>query len=238
MQIKWGSQAVRWFESASEYTGYNQNLAQILKKYIPEGETLCDLGCGAALTDFALADYCSAITCVDRSPEVIEHVRRRAAAQGVQNLEARCFDASKLTGSWDNVMALFFGGSRIDPRYFRLAQKRFVFVTHAQSKGGFGPEGHQVIKCSDIATAKEYLESIGVKYEQEAFALEYGQPLEDLEDARAFVRAYTRPMSEEELERYLAEKLEKTGNEKWPYYLPKRKEFGVFVIRRDENAQL
>ena len=76
-----------------------------------------------------------------------------------------------------------------------------------------------------------------MKYVHEALALEYGQPFVALEDARTFVRAYTRPMSDEILEAYLAEKLEKTGDEKWPYYLPNQKEFGLFVIGRDENEK-
>lgn len=89
-----------------------------------------------------------------------------------------------------------------------------------------------------MAATKAYLDAKGVKYAHEALALEYGQPFADREDARAFVRAYTRPMSEELLEAYLEEKLEKTGDEKWPYYLPNWKEFGLFVIGRDENEKL
>ena len=238
MRIKWNNQTVRWFQNAVEYTGYNEKLAQILKKYIPEGETLCDLGCGAGLVDFALADHCSAITCVDIAPGAVEHVRCEAAAQGMENIRALCMDASELKGSWDTVMAIFFGGSRICADYFHLAGKRFILITNAQRKGKFGPEGYQAIKCSDIATTKACLDAMGVRYVHEACALEYGQPFADMEDARAFVRAYARPMSDETLEAYLAEKLEKTGEEKWPYYLPNRKEFGLFVIGRDENENL
>ncbi|MCI7472475.1 MAG: class I SAM-dependent methyltransferase [Clostridiales bacterium] len=238
MRIKWNNQTVRWFEDAAEYTGYNKKLAQILKKYIPEGETLCDLGCGAGLVDLALADHCSAITCVDIAPGAVEHVRRKASTQGIENIHTLCMDAAELTGSWDNVMAIFFGGSQIYDDYFHLAGKRFVLITNAQCKGNFGPEGHQTIKCFNIATTKAYLDSIGVKYVHEALVLEYGQPLTDIEDARTFVRTYTRPMSDEMLEAYLEEKLEKTGDEKWPYYLPNRKEFGLFIIERDENEKL
>lgn len=111
MHIQWNRQTVRWFENAAEYTGYPKKLAQLLKKYIPEGETLCDLGCGAGLVDFALADHCSAITCVDISPDAVEHVRRKTAARGLENVSALCMDASELTGSWDTVMAIFFGGN-------------------------------------------------------------------------------------------------------------------------------
>lgn len=238
MHIQWNDQTVRWFEDAAEYTGYSEKLAKILKKYIPTGETLCDLGCGAGLVDFALADHCAAITCVDISPDAVAHVRGKAAAKGIENMHALCRDASELTGAWDTVMAIFFGASRFWDDYFHLAEKRFILITHARRKGNFGPEGHQAVKCSDIATTKAYLASRGVKYVHETLALEYGQPFVDMEDARAFVRAYTRPMGDDVLEAYLEAQLVKTGNDTWPYYLPNRKEFGLFVIRRDENENL
>ena len=237
MHIKWNNQTVRWFEDASEYTGYGRKMAQILKEYIPQGDTLCDLGCGAGLVDFALADHCSSITCVDISPDAVEHVRHKALVNGIKNMHALCMDASELTGSWDTVMAIFFGRGQIHEKYLRLAGKRFVLITHAHRKGNFGPEGHQTLKCSDIATTKDYLDSMGLKYEHKVLTLEYGQPFLDLEDARAFVRSYTRPMKEETLEAYLEENLEKTGEEKWPYYLPNMKDFGLFIIRRDENEK-
>ena len=47
MHIKWNDQSRKWFENASEYTGYNKLLAEKLKKYIPCGGSLCDIGCGA-----------------------------------------------------------------------------------------------------------------------------------------------------------------------------------------------
>lgn len=237
MHIKWNDQSRKWFENASEYTGYNKLLAEKLKKYIPCGGSLCDIGCGAGLFDYEMAEHCSSITCVDISPEAIAQVKDGAAARGIGNISALCADAATLDGTWDTVTALFFGGSQFFEKYFPLARERLIILTHAERKGKFGPEGHQVMKCSDIASTKEYLEGLGLKYTHEYAALEYGQPLSDMDEARAFVRAYSRPMSDETLEAYLAEKLEKTGNAKWPYYLPNLKEFGIFVIRRDENEK-
>ncbi len=237
MHIKWSEQSYKWFENASEYTGYNRNLAEILKKYIPSGESLCDIGCGAALVDFELADYCSKINCVDKSSEAIDRVRMGINSRRIGNMSAVCTDARQLEGQWDNVIALFFGGSQFVENYMPLAKKQLIITTHATRKGKFGPEGHQVVKCSDIPSTIEYLDSIGVKYIHEKLALEYGQPLHSMDEARAFARAYSRPMSDEALEVYLAESLEKTGNEQYPYYLPNLKEFGLFVIRRDENEK-
>lgn len=233
MAIKWNDQTCRWFEAASEYTGYNRLLAEILKKYIPQGESLCDLGCGAGFIDLELADHCSSITCIDLAPDAVDCVRRGAKRRGIQNIRALCADASTLQSPHDTVTAFFFGDSRFYEHYFHLAKKRFIVAAHGRRVGNFGPDGYQLIKRSDIESTRAYLDQLGVSYQYEAVSLEYGQPFPDLDDARAFIRAYSRPMSDELLARYLAENLKETNMEQWPYYLPNLKKFGLFIIERN-----
>ena len=55
MKIVWNEQSVQWFRRASDYTGYSRNLAKLLLEDLPQGGTLCDMGCGSALVDFELA---------------------------------------------------------------------------------------------------------------------------------------------------------------------------------------
>ena len=69
-------------------------------------------------------------------------------------------------------------------------------------------------------------------------ALEYGQPLTDLDEAKAFVHAYAAPMGEAELDAYLRTALRKTGRDDFPYYLPNERTLGIFVIRRSENEEI
>lgn len=238
MFIQWNEQTCIWFEAASEYTGYHRRLAEILKKYIPKGESLCDLGCGSGLIDLEMASHCSNITCVDIAPDATDCVRRGAQRRGIRNISALCADASNYLIPHDTVTTFFFGDRQFYEKFFPLAKKRLIVAVHGQRKGKFGPDGYQAVKCSDVDSTRAYWERLGVVYEYESISLEYGQPLADLDDARAFVRAYTRPMDDELLECYLAENLETIESEKWPYYLPNRKEFGLFVIRRDENEKL
>lgn len=68
-----------------------------------------------------------------------------------------------------------------------------------------------------------------------SYSLEYGQPFRDRRDARAFLNAYTSGMTEEALEQHLSSVLVSTNDPEFPYYLPKKKEFGIFLIRREEN---
>lgn len=237
MLIVWNEQSIRWFRNASEYTGYNQKLAQILLEHIPSRATLCDMGCGAALIDFELARFVEQVTCIDISPVVIDAVQQQAREQGVANLTARCMDASQAQGEWETVTALFHGGGDVVEKYLPLAKDQLILATHGSLVGGFGPKGRQAVKCFDTGGVQAYLDGLGVKYHLQMEQLEFGQPFTDLDDARRFVKAYSKPMTDGEMEDYLREKLEPTGNEKFPCYLPKKKNLGIFVIRRSENAQ-
>lgn len=236
MKIIWNEQSVRWFHNASEFTGYNKKLAGILLKHISRRESLCDVGCGAGLIDFELAPYIGHITCVDISPEAIRAVERHARRLGLNHISPLCMDASKLEGQWDTVLALFHGGPDMICKYLRLAGDQLILAAHGSLKGNFAPDGHKVAKLFDVSAVKEYLDKQGIRYSLQELILEYGQPLTDLSDAKAFVTAYSTPMDESVLDAYLRQRLEKTGDDKFPYYLPNEKKLGLFVIRRAENA--
>lgn len=235
MRIVWNEQSVSWFRSASEYTGYNKKLAALLLEHIPSRKTLCDLGCGAGLIDLELAPHFERITCVDISREAVESVEKIVRERGIGNISTICSDAGQLDNQWDTVIALFHGGSEAVSKYLRLATDRLILAAHGEKKGGFGPEGHKNVKCFDVNGVKEHFDAQGVKYTLIELTLEYGQPFTDLSDAAAFVRAYSSPMSEAEMDAYLAERLEKTDSEEYPYYLPNQKKLGLFVIRREDN---
>ena len=237
MMIVWNEQSMRWFQDASEYTGYNKKLAGIILEHIPNRSTLCDMGCGAGLIDFELSREIGAITCIDISPGAIEQLKRGAMERGIKNITAICADAFEADGQWETVLALFHGGEDSFSKYFRLASDQLILVTHGSLQGGFGPENRRVTKCFDSSAVCRYLDGLGVKYHYEPLELEYGQPLLDLDDAREFVKAYALPMSDEELDAYIDENLRATGNDRFHYYLPKTRDMGFFVIRRKDNAQ-
>lgn len=235
MKIVWNDQTVRWFQHASEFTGYHRKLSEMILEQIPNGGTLCDVGCGAGLIDFELSPYFKEITCVDISQEAVNAVKKEAKSRDISNISSLCIDGQELEEQWDVVMALFHGGPRVLERYFHLAKDVFVLATHGTLVGNFGPQSHKVRKCFDVAGTKEILDAKGIKYKLLELSLEYGQPLCDLQEAEAFVETYTMPMEKSEMDAYLKEHLQHTEDNRFPYYLPNEKRIGLFIIRRDEN---
>ncbi|MDL2317795.1 class I SAM-dependent methyltransferase [Eubacteriales bacterium OttesenSCG-928-A19] len=235
--MQWNAQTLRWFEAASEYTHFHENLIDRMLLLMPTRNTVADLGCGAGLVDLSLSRHVKAITCVDQNQEVLTFLERAAAARGISNLHTRCADAFTLQGQWDSVIMLFFGRIAENPRAFlSLCNENVIAVVRADAYGHLGPKGYHPAKHNTVQKTAAQLDAQGIRYSLAEDALEYGQPLESHEEAETFVRAYSRGITEDALHAYLQEKLVKTGEEKYPLYLPNRKAFGIFCIRRDENA--
>lgn len=237
--IKWNSKSFEWLLRASDYTGYNRKLAEILFQHIEKTDTLCDLGCGMALTDMELAGKIGHITCIDRDRSVIDYVRDRAADLEISNIDAKCLDARTASGKWDTVMSIFHGEAEDFAQLFLpLADDRFIAVVHGKPEGKLGPKRYRAKKLNYAEMTADTFDKLGISYSGEEFKLEFGQPLLDMKDASEFVKTYSLNPSEIEVEEYLEKELVKLSGGKYPLYLPNEKHFAVFVIRRQENEDI
>lgn len=234
MKINWGPQTFRWFEAASAYTGYSDRMAALLLKNLSTRGALIDIGCGMAMSDFALAPSMQSITCVDQDARAIGYVQERIQAEKRTNMEAFCMDGARITGQWDHVICLFHGDlDTIIKTYLPLARESLIAVVHARRTGNIAPKGYEVHKCSSIEETSRYLTEKGLQYTLYEGALEYGQPLHDTEEGERFLSAYAKPGTPRAvLAAELEKRLETTGRDDFPYYLPSLKEFGLYTIRR------
>ena len=229
--IKWNDRTLEWFRSASEYTSFHRKLAELLLPYIEIDGTLCDLGCGIGLIDFALCEKVQSITCVDIDPEAVRLCTGESVRRGIKNIEPLLSDAKDLTGTWDTVISVFHGTTEaLVDCYVRFARKKVVAVTHTEGVGNFGPREYKSPRCNTAITAAELLGERGVEHTLINAALEYGQPFRKIDDAREFVEAYSKNAPGEAIEDYLSENLVETNNPEYPLYLPNMKNFGIFVI--------
>lgn len=236
MKIQWNTQTIQWFQDASNYTGYNRNLARLLMSHIPHRNTICDMGCGAGLIDFELARHFASVTCVDISPEAISSIENRITKEQIGNMSAHCMDGTLFTGSFDTVIALFHGGPNVFDHYYPLAKDQLIIVTHLGKCGTFSPEKHRKAHNYGVPKTKEHLDELGIRYTYLEQSFEYGQPFSSFEDAMAFMDAYGAPgMTREEKTENLNTRLEKTDREDYPYFLPNKKEMGIFIINRQDN---
>jgi len=236
MKIVWNENSIKWFREASEYTGYNRTLSNLLMEHIPHRNTICDMGCGAALIDFELSKYFEHVTCVDISPEAIASVDDNIKKNRINNMDTLCTDGTTVTKIFDTVIALFHGGPNIFDNYYPLARKQLIIVTHLGKSGTFSPEKHRRNHHFGVRKTREHLDKLGVNYTYLEKSLEYGQPFQTFKDAMAFMDAYSAPgMTQDEKKENLRTRLIRTRKKDYPYYLPNKKEMGIFIINRNAN---
>ena len=238
MIFDWNSDVIRWYTDADEYTGFSGKLAALLRPKLAGCRTLCDIGCGLGLTDFALAPFFDSVTCADISPEAIAYIRDRCAAEGITSIRPVCADGPSLQGSWDAVTAMFHGQIEvIVPNYLKKARDRLVLVVHGSASGTTGPEGYRVRKCCSMDAASAWLDAHGYRYSCEYAELEFGQPHRSLEEAVAYTRTNTVGTPEDLLRKHVERTVLPTGDERFPLYTPKTKRFGIYVIRKADGPQ-
>lgn len=239
MEIVWGDKTARWFISAGQFTGYHDKLSELLIKHIEPGHTLCDLGCGIGLIDFALSPYLSHITCVDTSAEALALLRAEASRRGINNITAVKADAADISGMWDYGLMLFFHGKLSDHvhHYLHLFKRRLLYIVHADSLTDEEGRHTERAKCSSISAIREEFKRLNVVYELEEYALEYGQPFESLDEAVDFALSY-KLCPQSEVQSFLKDRLEPVQEGGFRYYLPHTKRFGMFIIGREENAHI
>ncbi len=241
MEIVWGEKAAAWFINASVYTGFHAQLAEILKRHMESDCSLCDLGCGVGLIDFALSRHLRHITCVDISGEALAVLEREAKSRGLHNLSIVHSDAAMIQGSWDYGLMLFFHGQLFDHthRYLSLFRRKLFYIVHADPLETEKDRHPGRSKCSSVSLIREAIDRHGIQYQLEEYALEYGQPFRSHEEAVDFVQSY-RLCPEGTEPDFLKDRLRPARKDQAQYrwYLPHTKRFGMFIIEGGENAQL
>ncbi len=233
MHFAWNEKVLGWMYDAAEYTGFYRNLAALLLPQIKARGSLCDIGCGMALADMELSREIGSITCVDVDKAALSFAQNEAKRRGIENIRFILSGGADVEGSWDTVIALFHG--RIEKTcadYLAKASDRLICVTH-------GPGiRHAGAFCESSDEAAAWLDAGGWTYTRTEGVLEFGQPHRSFEEALESTAAYHRDWDRETLEARVRAKAVETGREDFPYYTPKSRTYGIFVIPKKENERL
>lgn len=234
--IEWNDETIRWYEDASAYTGFHGEMQALLEPLLGREETLADLGCGLGLIDLRLAGSVQSVTCLDASDAALEYLQGNARQQGIGNLHTCRTDAYTATGLWDTVMMSFFGRPDLHIRhYLSICRDKIMAIVREAPplKAAYTPRKH-----NSVTNTQEAFDALGVRYTLTRHAMEFGQPFTSREEAVRYVGTYRKHPPDMEPEEYLAPRLMPIQHDRYAWYLPNLKRFGLFVVRKDENASL
>ena len=235
MQFSWDEQSVGWFLDASAYTGYHKALAKKIIPYLEPGDTVLDAGCGLGRLDIELAGHVSAITAVDIDECVTKALKRDIKDLGISNMLVHHGDVTELSGVFNVVIMSFFG--HVDVKeFFGRFRRRLIRIVGAENKSFLYPEKHRRYIKKTVPDIQEEFAGMGISYILELCSIEFGQPLVSLKDAGQYVLKIAPEAETDEIKRFLDDNLISTDREDYPYYLPYKKELGIFIVDKEGIA--
>ena len=231
----WSAQTLAWYQSAAACGHYHADLAKLVAPALADCDTVCDLGCGTGLLSLALLDHLPRITALDKDTGALAMLKDKAGER--PGLCIRQADAMHLAPEekWDGVVLSFFGRISVDDHlhyFMEHCNKKLICIVNTAVKSSFSSTGVSVMKKEYSEQVANFLSGRGIPYTRQDAALEFGQPLEDLADARDFINRYSPPGCDVTDEAGLAKLLQRLPDGRW--YLPHHKKIGIFVINKED----
>jgi hypothetical protein len=122
----------------------------------------------------------------------------------------------------------FFGSSELD-RYLPLC-KKLIAVVASESDTALFPRRERNGSRNTLENTVGYLDGKSITYKLTKLRYEFGQPFTSREDAELFVQTYAPYTSKEEARAFLDARLVQTGNQEFPFYIPRLKSIGIFEL--------
>ncbi len=219
----WSPQSIVWYERASSRTDFHHNLVDAIEPCLEKGDSILEPGCGLGYESEILSRRGYRVRAMDRDPSVIEAARARTGLDIYS-----CKDFSLDTQRPDVLLCVNFG--HIDsPRDLDLllghAGRRLVYVVSKHSGHGLGTRADRSDLIKSLVTDR------GLVYERRDLALQFDQPLRDMDEAKDFIDwTYLGDSTD----RYMGF-VEIVDDELYPFVFRNRKMMTLFSIDNKEK---
>jgi cyclopropane fatty-acyl-phospholipid synthase-like methyltransferase len=228
MNFDWNSNTIRWYQEANKYSGFFKNIAELIAPGLKDHSTLCDIGCGLGLVDLELSTHIKNITCIDINKEAIKALQKSVKDRKITNIEPRLMDCKDIDENWDVIYISFFGSRNLEEYLPRC--KKLIAVVGKKNQTELYPEKYRTFQKNTSDEVEQALTNKGITYFLREVSFEFGQPLSSLEEAKNFVTTHSPQISPKDLADFLAQRLIETGEQQYPFFLPRMKAMGIFEI--------
>lgn len=227
----WTQESAAWLARAYRHGGAADALAARISPRLQKGAGICDVGCGVGALSLALARRGFRVMALDISLIAL------AQLDGDAGISILCGDARGHTAPYDAMVFCFYAGLE---ECLRMAQrcgaKDVFYISRDYDRHRFSVGDHPVTYCG-YRQALAQLDGMGVSYACEEFALDMGQPFENLEEARRFFELYSRDDPALITDEFLTSRLVQTQDERYPWYLPHMRRAGMVHVRMKDMPQ-
>ncbi len=234
--FSWTQEMVDFMQAAADRTEYYPKLAQLLAEKLSDASHICDAGCGIGSLSLELAKYFDRVTAADRSPEAMAALRSSIEKRKVGNIDCLTADLTAFAPEekFDAMVFCFFGRTE---QILTIAKKqcrgRFAIIKKNYSFHRFSLEKHR-LSDETADDCQTILEERGIPFSREDRVFECGQPFESIGQAMRFFELYDRGDAGLRTEDAVRRQLVLTDDPEFPYYLPKKKEIGMFILNTED----
>jgi len=247
--LTWDENNIHWMEDAAAHTNYYEKLLEYIAPYLKVGDQVCEIACGLGHLTCAIANKVDYVTAIDISPEVIAKTREKAMRDNITNLSTVECDwllykqeNHSENAKFDVVLLSYFSALKKNWKEISSLSNRLIIAVLANGESGtklksklYKPIFEDVDKNGreTIYNVVPFLEENNIPYELIECEIEYGQPLQSIEDAYKYVARYY-SAGEAETKQFLQKRLVSTDK---GYYLPKMKKSGILIIKVGEGEE-
>lgn len=226
----WSDDRLRWYIDAAERTDFHEKIAQVIRPYLKPTDQVLDLGCGLGyLMDRLQADVAS-IRGADIDERALKLLRQRQPGIPTEQLEF----PQQLPAPADVLITMFFGRNIIEHEAFTKLYRRLHVVIRNRSSCTMEVPDQRPLNRRTDQDMIQYAQDHGLSYDHHVLDLSFDQPLRSRADALLYAKNYRPTDDESHYQTYLEQHLKTTDNPEFPFIIPKKKQLGIVVIRKDE----
>lgn len=235
MDFRWTNDSIRWFADAADQSDFHQKLADAIRPWLFSDDYLTDIGCGLGYLDLHLSPFVGHVTCIDRDPLAISFLQTKfKKTVGISShrytIQQGDWRTSCEKRGCDILLMSFFGRIFTSKQlfdYMAMARRGLIYIINTDAGSAFSPSGKSVKQKQYQDGFSAILRRANLSHEVIRLTSEFGQPLSDIADARAFTLHYHPSFSEETTDRYLERNLISVKN---GLYLPCTKDITIYFI--------
>ncbi|MGP1908117.1 class I SAM-dependent methyltransferase [Metabacillus sp. JX24] len=216
---KWDERAAFWNKSSKEMwdTGSRSTVIPFFKKYVPEGSTVIDIGCGDGYGSFLLMQEGMKVTGADLSPEMIRLAKQHEKEGRLVFEQANIMSLPFSDGQADALLTINCLEWTADPLAGLQELKRVVKKEGYLCIAVLGPTAHPRENSYERLYGKDVICNTMMPWEFERLALENGWELIDSQGV------YKRGVTED-MVRKLSAELKQSLSFLWLFMLQKKGE--------------
>lgn len=228
MRMNWNDTTIKSFVDASEYTGFHKQLAQYIKPYIKDSNTLCDFGCGLGLIDMHLCEDLDFITCVDINENAINYLKNSIEEKQIRNIKCLLKDFKEVDSKFDTILISFFAYENLD--YFSKSCDRLIAIVNDRSTTHIpvSKKKMEIINEHNSNNLKNLLDENKINYKKIQLSMEFGQTFINDEEIIEYAKSYDDGQEYDLIYDHIKSNVVKGNNVE--YYLPYEKSISMFII--------